>query len=206
MTAIVQVPESYIYELKPGTFGLVRNWQNSYGQWLKGMNWPTCRDSFDTYYWSGTERGFFYVCDVESVQKFIQHIETHLQLVFRTKVYKTDKPNICYIRPARFWRVCRMRMSFFTIVLKAALKYEGNGWQTCLYEQPYAARSKEAVAAFLNGKTVYQGRPIGWYRKFESNKLKEQGETPLKWLSEPNSFWRTVHDVAIFVRRFFFTS
>jgi hypothetical protein len=144
----------------PGQFGLRKTKYNS-----KTFDsdyyfiWYACRESFQND-WYGTldtnfEKIFFYVCDKVNTASFIKKAEDTLGLWIRTKFYHTTDPNICVVTPAPFWRNNSLRMSLFTILLRASLDYgAGQNWLECLFENNYAQSTRRAIMYFLDGHTV----------------------------------------------------
>lgn len=153
-----QVPD--MDNAMPGQFGLRKSRWNP-----KTFNsdyyfiWYACRESFQNDWYDtihlNYDKQFYFVCDKINTASFIKHAEDKLGLWFRTKFYYTTDPNICVIKPAIFWRNDSLRMSLFTILLRASLDYSvGQKWLECLFENNYAQSTKRAILYFLDGYTV----------------------------------------------------
>jgi hypothetical protein len=202
----VKVPKSVTYRHVPGCFGVVRRRTNAKTHrryW--DIEWMTCRDSFHTAYinslWCGYSfdpLSFFFCNEPEKTKKFVHEIENHLSLTCRSKFLKTDTPNIVCLVPSLFWRSCPMRMSFYTIMLKASLNYK-DAWEDCLMAHPYIKDTQAATSYFLSGHTVYRGYgSLGWRSEFQLHK-----KPPVELLRRPRFFVRRMSEVLLFMKNIF---
>ena len=154
-----RVPD--IDNLMPGQFGLRKSRYNAKDfKEETYFVWYTCRESFQNDWtrseYNNFEKIFFYVGEKDNIKSFIEQAEKKLGLYFTTKFYSTTDPNVCVICPARFWRNNSLRLSLFTILLRASLAYINveQNWLDVLFENNYAKSTKGAILYFLDGNTV----------------------------------------------------
>lgn len=173
-----ELPKGVYSNVQPGLFGLVRYTRTRWeGFRPVFVEWYHCRESFQ-YAWNryvkryyGFDGDFFFCCPKRNLETFLRAAEKALGLWKKTKVYKTHVRGICCVVPAKFWQKQDIRMSLFTILLRAAENYRlGSDWQKCLMDNPYAQETKEAIARFFDGNTVYKGRDTGWCHAFSSGR------------------------------------
>lgn len=157
-----------------GQFGVVRYQRDKYTNLLKPIfiDWFPCRDSFQYAFYRQHHTSFFYACNQSNTAAFVKCAEKSLGLWLRTKLYASHTSKVCEVYPARFWLKQRMRMSFFTILLRASARYTPQqDWRECLMESPYVQATQDAVAHFFAGHTVYKGLYDGWCNQFTQNAL-----------------------------------
>lgn len=201
---IVKVPRGR-YEIHEGHFGLLR-WGRDKKFGIARpcfLEWYGCRDSFlyhfDFLSWREV-KSFFYVYDRSTLAKFFDEIEDSLNLVFRSKFFVTDLPEVCCVEPSAFWRKSKMLMSLFSIFLRAAHKYKGD-WKKSVYEHPYVDSTKDAVKRFFSGKTVYTGKMAEWSQQFDVEIMKEENYKLDRLLIEPSEGNRLLQNVGLFFRK-----
>jgi len=177
------------YVPQQGQFGLIRYQRSKYGHYESGyIEWFNCRDSFHTQWLRRNNETLLYVCNKNNVKKFIDLAEKTLRLWNKTTIHNTENKNIAYIYPAPFWKDCPLRMSLFTILLRAGQKYTDEmEWRETLFEYPYAYETKEAIAYFFAGHTVSKVKhQEGWHKTFAyehppMNKMLRRPLIPLLW-------------------------
>ena len=138
----MQLPKC-AYNVQPGLFGLIRYTRNQWHEFKPVyIEWYYCRDSFQ-YAWrrhtrhSYADDSFFFCCHGGRIAAFLLCVERELGLWKKSKVYSTHTKGICNICPAQFWLSQEIRMSLFTILLRAAERYKpGSDWKGCLFSNP----------------------------------------------------------------------
>jgi hypothetical protein len=148
---------------------------------IERYTWYTCRDSFAGVFKKPLEQFPFShpAGTTKNIEVFFNKLENKLKLKKnRTTFLATDKPNITIVKPSLWWRKYHIRRSLFTILLRAAPKYdiEKDNFKETLYTDPYLALTKEAVKQFLKGKTLAPKKecPYGWRDAFKDKKTKEE--------------------------------
>lgn len=159
-----------------GNFGL------PWSVFSRNIHWIHCREIFHREYdFLPFLKGFYFITGgkdwgyearnqkKENVIKFIEQAEKHLGVHFRTQFFDTDNEKVLWVKPGFFWRRQWMRMSLFTILLRASMSYDAKeDWRACLMRQTYARSTRPAIERFFDGYTFYTGYRRGWYRAFES--------------------------------------
>lgn len=117
---------------------------------------------------------------LSKLKNFMKFIEDKLNLPedSRTRFVETDKkPNIL-VRIPKWWREEKIRISLYTIFLRAAISPENQGSEDLddiVGYHPYLNQTKEAVKKFLNGYTKLQpGEHFNisqWRDKFNQQNL-----------------------------------
>lgn len=146
----------------------------------KRIEWYHCRELFHSCFdgmFSGIfkrRKGFLFVVKHRgNTIKFIRQFEEHLNLPEEERCLfrYTDDNNVIYIMPGSFWSEQRMRMSLFTILLRASLYFkDGTSWKDALYSTYYSKNTSEAIHRFLDGYTVYTGFLHGWVLQFNGSR------------------------------------
>ncbi len=139
----------------------------------KQCHWDHCREKF-ALKWNVEIDGFYFSHrsgESENVAGFISKTEEILDLVnlktpWEKSLYnKTDRDTILWIKPSTFWKVCEVRRSLFTILLRCGMLYspERDNYEETLFGkedsfpqgQEYINSTKLAVKRFLFGFTKY---------------------------------------------------
>lgn len=97
----------------------------------------------------------------ESIASFVR--KTELILESDTSSFAlTNRDRITWVEPSMFWKVCAMRRSLLTCLLRAGTIYDlkRDNYEEALYAEPYLGRTKRAVMRFLFGFTRYVGVPV----------------------------------------------
>jgi hypothetical protein len=159
--------------IKMGQFGMIRYGSRYfYRDWPRAifMEWYNCRDSFHYNFDQSWYKQFFYACPYETVRDVIGEVENELGLTFKSKIRKCDVKDVVWIKPARFWRAQPIRLSLFTILLRAAQHYEGD-LDKMIMADGQASNTKEAIDYFLSRHCYYTGSEKGWYQQFDTRYL-----------------------------------
>ncbi len=132
-------------------------------------NWYHCREIWHNQMYNA--KLFFYVHPVsrnKALQSFFEKIEDVLKLEQKSVFGPTQKKYIMYIKPSKWWLKYTMRRSLFTILLRSSNSYDCNldNFESALYSNYYAERTKNAIQYFLKGNTIYKGKKRGWYKQF----------------------------------------
>lgn len=150
------------------------------------LNWLRCRENFASAFTS-TINGIYFshpAGDGDKVAHFITRMEDTLMAVScesfeHTKFSKCNLNFALWIEPSEYWKMCEMRRSLFTILLRCGLKYDSkiDNFEEALYSDQYIAGTKDAIQRFLFGFTRYvkgkekiSGIGKGWYSYFTSLK------------------------------------
>jgi hypothetical protein len=91
--------------------------------------------------------------------------------VSNSEIGPTQRKTISHILPSDFWVNCPMRRSLFSILLRVALKYEGD-FDEAVEKNHYAQKTKPAIERFFAGYTHYTGRMTGWCDQFAGRSSK----------------------------------
>ncbi len=187
------LPKDDYSKIQAGMFGLIRYSKNKFEIFKpNSLEWYHCRESFH-YQWNKQKKlnkKLFFCASLKQVQNFLTKIEKELGIWFKTQIYRNNIEHICCIIPARFWRRHLIRMSLFTILLRAAQDYSGD-WKKTLFEQVYAQETEQAINYFLSGFTVYNnvGNYDGWCQAFNPIYSKHRFDQLLR-RPKIASFWK----------------
>jgi len=161
------------------------------------LNFDYCRERFARCFIDKTKEIYFRHKDGqkdENIADFLHKTEDILgqeHSVFN----HTNREHIIWISVSDFWLSCSMRRSLLTIILKAAMEYDGTDYENTLFDYKWAKDTKNAIFRFLCGFTKYRGPEVkasssnstlvlmGWKTEFE-----KKGETEIrKMLIRPDS-------------------
>jgi hypothetical protein len=147
---------------------------------LSPVNFEKCRERFATLF-TETTNGFYFMHHEgkgRDIAKFLDRIEAVLELKEPSKYAFTNRPHILWIEPSDFWRLCPMRRSLLTCLLRSGIVYEAHrdNFQEALFSHEYLKRTRKALMRFLFGFTNYTGVLIG--PNYEGANLASKG-----WLS-----------------------
>lgn len=151
------------------------------------LAWQKCREQFAKTFSRDTS-GFFFSHENEKregIILFVLKCEDILSEVSekfeKSKFSKTNLNFALWVEPSEFWKVCEMRRSFFTILLRCGLCYrpEDDNFEESLYSQSYTKKTKDATQRFFFGFTRYAGNKgeclsgigKGWVNSFEKSKI-----------------------------------
>jgi hypothetical protein len=170
----VLLKNSTSYSYLNGYFGVVDK---------NAITWYGCRETFHTRIDPVKLREYYYVNNMENagataaragsatstdVAHFMYKIEKHLD-VEKSNFMFTDNKTVMWVSASPWWVENPMRHAFFTVALRAALKWDrtkSTNWKEVLLSHPYANETREAVERFLEGNTEYTGNVRGWKRQF----------------------------------------
>ncbi len=161
-----------------GTFAFIKTPQDFY----------YCREAFlNSFYRSKKRRRIFFslgfVKDekaaqqrIQSVAQFIFVIESKLKIKHKTLFNKTSLPAVVRLKIANFWLKDKIRLSLFTLLLRAAIGARGgiqydpktDNFEECLYGLPPLRATKPAVEKFLSGYTIYDSDKVTGYNGWHS--------------------------------------
>lgn len=183
---------------------------------VKNLSWQHCRETFGDQFTENTPSLYF--ChgadQSEAVASFISKVEDVLHisameireerhpLFFSncepTVFAKTNRNNIIWVKPSKFWMSVAMRRSLFTVLLRCGRQYnpKADNFQEALYSDNYIVNTKDAVKRFLFGFTDFitdevafgNGRRTnkGWVNCFQ-NKSVDEIRKQLKCKNPPKS-------------------
>lgn len=157
---IVLVPSRSAYRIPNGNYAVIQK--------TKAIRWFACREAFHNHFmfWMSS---FYYSLDKDqraAFVDFISQVENKIG-VRDTVISRTNLPNVLHIKPGQFWMAQRLRLSLFTILLRAATRHkEGNTFKHTMLAEPYLARTYKAVKMFMAGRTRYTGWGSGWVDVF----------------------------------------
>jgi len=84
-----------------------------------------------------------------------------------TRIQRTDRDNVIYIKLSRFWLNYNLRMSLFTILLRAGLYFtEGSNFESTLFMNRYARETMFACIRFFQGYNIPKKDHEGWHDLF----------------------------------------
>ena len=154
------------------------------------LSWEKCREQF-AHKFTEVLHGFYF-CHIPhegfNVASFIAKTEEiigfadFLHSYGPSKFCETDKADVIWIEPSRFWSSHDMRRQLLTIMLRAGMNYNPsiNNYEEALWEKDkmgnnYAAKTKAAITRFLFGFTNYVNDSsvvgfnykTGWVTTFE---------------------------------------
>lgn len=159
------------FEVYDGSFGIDE----------EPYRFETCRERFGRQ-WDENTKGFYLTHPVNkgySVATFLKKTEIILKLTEFSEYALTNRDNILWIEPSKFWMSCRMRRSLLTILVRAGMVYEPkeDNYEEALFTERWAKPTKRAVMRFLYGFTKYIGPTIenqnietrGWKYVFDNH-------------------------------------
>ena len=154
----------------PGQFSTAKNQPDGT---MIAEQWWDCRELFQedftkkikTILFAHKSGSFHRVRDFISIAEELLDAAT-------SEVGPTQRKTISYIIPSDFWTQCPMRRSFFSILLRAGMKYNGD-FDDALYKNSYVAMTRSAVERFFGGHTHYHGRETGWCDQFSGKSEKQ---------------------------------
>ena len=136
----------------------------------KPIVWDHCREQFLGKMTSEIKGFYFsnYYEKSEDVASFVAKFENILAVSHENFILsnfnKTDKDNILWISPSRFWFDCMLKKSLFTLVLRASLNYDIkiDNFENCFFgefqENKLIKETKTAFIRFMYGFTKYTGK------------------------------------------------
>lgn len=152
----------------------------SFGLDVDPYRFETCRERFARQ-WDQNTVGFYFTHPANmgySVATFLKKTEIILKRTDFSEYALTNRDNILWIEPSKFWMDCRMRRSLLTILVRAGMVYDPkrDNYEEALFAEKWAKPTKMAVMRFLFGFTKYNGPNIenqsvesrGWKFIFES--------------------------------------
>lgn len=150
------------------------------------LTWEKCREQF-SYKFTEVLQGFYF-CHVPlegyNVASFIAKTEEIIGFVDFLHSYassqfcQTDRENVLWVEPSRFWSKCEMRRQLFTILLRSGMNYNPaiNNYEQALWSKDkmgnnYALETQLAIMRFLFGFTQYVNDVVnyktGWWTTFK---------------------------------------
>lgn len=145
---------------EPGRFAL-------YADPPKQPSWEKCREKFAALMKPDTP-GFLYSHQASQgpqVAGFLSKSEDVLDLDLRSVYALTDKDNVLWVEPARFWMDCWIRRSLLTILLRCGMYYDccRDNYEEALFgtgdekdqAREYTNKTKPAVMRFMFGFTKF---------------------------------------------------
>jgi hypothetical protein len=168
----------------------------------KKVTWEKCREYFHLRFDRIPEKSndfFFYLKDRNTLTQapdIISEVENILNLEIKTSFRKTDFLCVMNILPSPFWKEDRMRMQFFTILLRASKFYDGKDYKSALKEYEFSKNTLSAVELFMSGstkskssfeETIANNMGYGWCVHFNDLGTKKYPnlENPSQMLSRP---------------------
>lgn len=158
-------------DVKPGQFALDQ----------VPFQFENCRERFAKMFVEDTIGFYFKHKSGQSrnVAHFILKTESILQEIIFSKFAETNRDSILWFEPSRFWKMCPMRRSLLTILVRCGMLYdsEKDNYEEALFAQEYVVPTKKAVMRFLFGFTDYAGPSLwtdasiqvrGWKTIFDS--------------------------------------
>lgn len=165
-------------------FGDEKNFKQCYGTPIPGnfalevdppkdVKWHHCREQFAAEYCEGIAGFFFSHASRkgEDVANFLVKFESILSLPDLKTPYpystfsKTNKQTILWVEASRFWRLCQMRRSLLTVILRCGLNYDtaADNFDEALFaekfikQNEYARDTRPALLRFMFGFTKFTG-------------------------------------------------
>lgn len=122
------------------------------------IKWEKCRERFALQF-TGETNSFLYCHEVnpDNIASFIYKTEEIIGVNHCT-YNKTNSDYIININPTNFWKECYVRRSFFTALVRASEKYNGNNYEESIFSNDFFRQTKRATMRFLFGFTKYIGR------------------------------------------------
>ena len=148
------------------------------GAWM-ASGFEYCREYFQDESW-GLRRMFFAhkPSKGKHVAAFIGDAEDRLGITDHSFFGPTQRYNIMWMMPSRWWMDAEMKRSLFTCLLRCGYGYNPlrPNFEDALWSQKYMRQTEYAVRRFFNGHTRYMGKSIpcyddvadrvGWYDEF----------------------------------------
>jgi len=189
-TEIVRIPTSYGAPPNSGNLGLYVKPHRSWGySEPASINWHGCRESFHEDWLGYKSSDLIYYCHDrnkgQSIGRFIARIESRLGLKTRTEIGPTQRVNVSWVKVAPWWHQNEARRTFFSIVLRAARRYNPSkrNFNEALYTNKYGKQTRPAIEYFLKGHTRYSFPRYyfdGWCETFKKLKLQEVSKLLIK--------------------------
>jgi hypothetical protein len=154
------------------------------------LTWDKCREQF-SHKFIETVSGFYFchppneghkvawfITKTEEIIGFCNYLHSYDPTLF----CETDREDVIWIEPSRFWMRQEMRRQLFTILVRAGMNYEPtlNNYEDALWAKDkmgntYAKETQLAVMRFLFGFTNYISDPAvagysnktGWVNTFK---------------------------------------
>jgi hypothetical protein len=145
---------------EPGRFAL-------YADPPKQPSWEKCREKFAAMIKPETPGFLFSHSPTQGthVAGFLSKSEDILDLNLRSVYSLTDRENVLWVEPARFWMDCWIRRSLLTILLRCGMYYDcgSDNYEDALFgkgdekdqAREYTNRTKPAVMRFMFGFTKF---------------------------------------------------
>lgn len=122
-----------------------------------------CRELF-TYAFKSTTRYIGYILGrahtIERLNKFFEIIEDRLKLKERTIFHRANF-YIAIIKPSEFWLANSTRRGFFTLFIRAALRYNGREFNRAMMAYNLTNQILPVVDHFLQGHTKHTYKSLG---------------------------------------------
>lgn len=117
-----------------------------------------CRENFAAEFKENTVALFVKTNSNSQTAEFIWRTEDILGQQ-KSAFAKTNIDSILWVRPTDFWKLCPMRRSLFTILLRAGNEYkeESDNYEEALFSNPLAKVCQRSIMRFLFGFTDYVG-------------------------------------------------
>jgi hypothetical protein len=159
----------------------------------KSPDWHICRETFSSYI--GAAKPFVFYKSSPAVLKrvinFIERAQDILQLheKNRAKPRPTNHEDIVAFRMPQWWLRSTMRMSLFTILLRAGRTYRGRNtsrtlktfWKTADKSKYLKNRgTNRAFRRFMEGHTIYKGDGNQWVNAFSGRSQQNIDEQLVK--------------------------
>lgn len=161
------------YKKKEGDYGFLS--KNGDLQWSK------CREVFHNKYLGPySADGFFYSAS-NDISKLIFRVESYLKIKF-SQIYDTDEANVFYIIPTSFWKSQHTRISFFSILVRAANTFKSTKkhWLSHLVDEPYFNSTLPAFLKFIDGFN-FSLTNRSWVSVFSDGRNSHLLEKPCWW-------------------------
>ena len=164
-----------IYNPRPGDFSKLNKYcpigRYSLGQWYN------CRELFHNHlanckiFFFSYEEGKY-----NSIIKFMKKAEEILKIEVKSEFGPTQRKDVIWIKPSKWWTCSSMRRSFLTILLRSSLNYSffKDNFFEAIFLEKYFSETRYATERFFSGFTKYTGRKRGWYKQFFKLKPSEK--------------------------------
>ena len=127
----------------------------------------------------------------KAVARFIYECEEKLGIKdkYKTLFNETTFERVIRVKVAKYWLKSRMRMSLFTLLLRAGVGSRGKQYnpakhtiEECMHAQDYLKKTKKALKLFFSGRTHFTGHADGSYGWRDQLRDKDHNENSLKEL------------------------
>jgi hypothetical protein len=153
---------------------------NHYGDY-----WYGCREEFHGHAFTSKLQQFVFSHPTgkgPAIAGFMETLQDLLKIKAedRLQIRPTADPTVSMVFMSSWWSSQFVRRAFLSIALRSGWKYNGKkeAFEKALYSQEYFKLTREAVTAFLRGRTQYIGKaPGNWVEMFDEEH-KEDGEAP----------------------------